>query len=180
MQKDQQTQGDAAELEAIEAKLASLAAREKRLVTLFSYGEMDEQVIRNQIADLRREQIILNERLRSLRPTPRSQPVSIDEARPPRTCQAVARWLDQVDESRKRLALETLQIAVVATREQATVSGVIPLDLPEFFYLATCIGMMTWMYPFGPEAGRIRPGLAGPVTSRNACWASSASSASRR
>jgi hypothetical protein len=31
--------------------------------------------------------------------------------------------------------LEALQITVVAIREQATVSGVIPLDLPEFFIL---------------------------------------------
>jgi hypothetical protein len=43
--------------------------------------------------------------------------------------------LDQADEAKKRLALEALQISVVATREQATVSGMIPLDLPEFFIL---------------------------------------------
>jgi site-specific DNA recombinase len=135
LQNGQQPDADAAEVEAIETKLASLAARETRLVTLYSFGEVDEQVIRTQIAGVRREQIVLNDRLRSLRPAPRSQPVSLDEARLMRTCQAVARWLDQADEARKRLALEALQISVVATREQATVSGVIPLDLPEFFIL---------------------------------------------
>src|SRR4051812_43506136 len=81
MQNDQQAEGDSAELEAIETKLASLAAREKRLVTLFSFGEVDEQVIRSQIADVRREQIVLSDRLRSLRPTPRSHPALIDEVR---------------------------------------------------------------------------------------------------
>ena len=135
MQNDQQADGDAAELEAIEAKLASLAAREQRLVTLFSYGEVDEKVIRTQIADVRREQIVLNDRLRSLRPTSRTLPSSIDEARLMRTCETVANWLYQADDTRKRLALEALQISVVATREQATVSGFIPLDLPEFFIL---------------------------------------------
>jgi hypothetical protein len=61
--------------------------------------------------------------------------VSVDEAQLTRTRQAVARWLDQADEAKKRLASEALQISVVATREQATVSGMIPLDLPEFFIL---------------------------------------------
>jgi hypothetical protein len=130
---EDQPDSDEAEIGAVEAKLASLAAREKRLVTLFSFGEVDEQVIRTQIADLRREPIVLNDRLRSLRPTPRTMPRSIDEARLTRTCHAITRWLDQADETRKRLALEALQISVVATRERVTVSGLIPLDLPEFF-----------------------------------------------
>ena len=52
-----------------------------------------------------------------------------------RTCLAVARWLDQPDDDKKRVALEALQISVVATRERATVSGMLPLDLPEFFIL---------------------------------------------
>jgi len=47
-------------------------------------------------------------------------------------CQAVPRWLDQPDDAKKRITLEALQISVVATREQATVSGVLPLDLPTF------------------------------------------------
>jgi site-specific DNA recombinase len=137
---DSQRDFDEAEIEVIEGKLESLAAREQRLVTLFSYGEVDEKVIRTQIADVRREQVVLNDRLRSLRPTPRIQPVSIDEVRLTRACQAVSRWLDQADETKKRLALEALQISVVATRERATVSGMIPLDLPEFFILPRASG----------------------------------------
>jgi site-specific DNA recombinase len=39
---DDQTEADEGKLEAIKSKLASLAAREKRLVTLFSFGEVDE------------------------------------------------------------------------------------------------------------------------------------------
>jgi len=79
MRNGHQPDADAAELEALETKLASLAAREKRLVTLFSYGEVDEQVVREQIASVRREQTVLNDRLRSLRPVPRPMPVPIDE-----------------------------------------------------------------------------------------------------
>lgn len=132
---DEQTSADDVEIEVVETKLAALAAREQRLVTLFSYGEVDEQVIRAQIADLRREQLVLTDRLRSLRPVPRLLPSPIDEARLTRICEAVGRWLDQADDAKKRLALEALQISVVATREQATVSGMLPLDLPEFFIL---------------------------------------------
>ena len=64
-----------------------------------------------------------------------AMPRSVDEARLTQTCQAVTRWLDQADKARRRLALEAFQISVVATREQATVSGTIPLDLAESFIL---------------------------------------------
>ena len=123
------------EFELSEKKLASLAAREKRLVTLFSYGEVDEQVVREQIAGLRREQNVLNDRLRALRPAPRLLHQTVDEVQLARVCRAVGRWLDEADDEKKRLALEALQISVVATRERATVSGMLPLDLPEFFIL---------------------------------------------
>ena len=92
-------------------------------------------IIRDQIAGLRRQQAVLNQRLRSLRPVPQAMPQTIDEARLAQACGAVARWLYQADEAQRQLALEALQVSVVATREQATVSGVIPLDLPEFFIL---------------------------------------------
>ena len=59
----------------------------------------------------------------------------VDEVQLARVCRAVGRWLDEADDEKKRLALEALQISVIATRERATVSGMLPLDLPEFFIL---------------------------------------------
>jgi len=50
-----------------------------------------------------------------------------------RACQVVDRWLEQADGTDRQRALEALQIAVVATRERGTVSGVIPLEPTEFF-----------------------------------------------
>jgi hypothetical protein len=41
-----------------------LTDRERRLVKLFTFGEVDEQVVRDQIADIRREQCTLQDRLR--------------------------------------------------------------------------------------------------------------------
>jgi hypothetical protein len=62
----------------------------------------------------------------------RAVPHAIDGKLLARACQAVERWLEWADESRRPLALEALQIAIVATREQATVSGVIPVEPSEF------------------------------------------------
>jgi hypothetical protein len=91
--------------------------------------------VREQLTDIRREGGLLEDRLRALRPAPASLPQAIDEGLLARACQAVEHWLDQADQSMRQLALEALQIAIVATREQATVSGVIPVEPPEFFIL---------------------------------------------
>jgi ATP-dependent exoDNAse (exonuclease V) alpha subunit len=98
-------------------------------------GEVDETVVREQMAEIRRERELLQDRLRSLRPAPAMLPDGIDEQLLARACRAVERWLDEADDAKQQLALEALQIAIVATREEATVSGVIPLDVPEFFIL---------------------------------------------
>jgi hypothetical protein len=96
---------------------------------MFSFGEVDDQVIRDQIACLCREQMVLSDRIRSLRPVPRAMHLLIDEARLKCTCRVVARWLDRAHESIWRPILEVFQIAVVATREQTMLRGTIPLDL---------------------------------------------------
>ena len=124
---------DPGEVVAVETRLASHTQRERRLVTLFSFGEVDEQLVREQIAEIRRERAVLEDRLRSLRPAPATPPGEIDEHLLARACEAVDRWLEQAGEAERQLALEALQIAIVATRERATVSGVIPLEPSEFF-----------------------------------------------
>jgi hypothetical protein len=43
--------------------------------------------------------------------------------------------VEQAGEADRQLVLEALQIAVTATREQATVSGVLPLNPAESFIL---------------------------------------------
>ena len=45
--------------------------------------------------------------------------------------EAVAKWLDQADESGEALVLEALQIRVLATVEEARISGVLPTQLPD-------------------------------------------------
>jgi len=43
---------------------------------------------------------------------------------------AVAEWLDRADEPGKALALEALQITVLATVDEARISGVLPTQVP--------------------------------------------------
>ena len=45
--------------------------------------------------------------------------------------EAVAKGLDQADESGKDLVLEALQIRVLATVDEARISGILPTQLPD-------------------------------------------------
>jgi hypothetical protein len=41
-------------------------------------------------------------------------------------------WLENADTERRMMALEALQVAVTATREEAEVTGVLPVEPPVF------------------------------------------------
>jgi hypothetical protein len=106
--------------------------RERRLVRLFSYGEIDETVIHEETSALRRQRQLLQDRRRSLKPEAPALPGGVDEALLARACGVVTRWLDEADDSGRALALEAMQIAIRATREFATVTGTLPLDLQPY------------------------------------------------
>jgi hypothetical protein len=61
---------DPAEIELLEERVGALTHRERRLVKLYSFGEVDEAVVRDGIAEIRREKAALEERLCALRPAP--------------------------------------------------------------------------------------------------------------
>ena len=88
-------------------------------------------MVREGIAEVRCGKAALTERLRTLRPSPPSGFAAIDTTLLERACREVDRWLEQAGDADRQLALEALQIAVTATRGQATVSGVLPLEDPE-------------------------------------------------
>jgi len=124
---------DSEEMSRLEREIASLREREKRLVRLYTYGEVDEEVIREEGAALRRQLDVLEERRRTLD----RQPVHHGERPNPETlervCAAVAEWIDRAaSEEDQTLALEALQLAVGATRETATLTGVLPTEPPQF------------------------------------------------
>ena len=68
-------------------------------------------------------------------------PPSLDTGRTPRLerlnqmrlehiCKGIADWLDRAGESERELSLDVLQVTVEATENEATVSGVLALLLP--------------------------------------------------
>jgi hypothetical protein len=133
--RQRETDADPAELQLLEQRVSSLADRERRLAKLYSFGEVDEAMVRDGMAEIRREKAVLEERLRGLRPVPAPGHGAVDERLLDRACREVDRWLDQAGDAERQLALEALQIGVTATREQATVSGLLPLDPSEFSIL---------------------------------------------
>ena len=116
----------------LEQEIASLKDREKRLVRLYTFGEINDETVRDEGADLRRRREVLEERLTALAPTviPAARPIDRDML--DRACAAVADWLGQAGPEQRMMALEALHVAVTTTREVATVAGVLPVDPPSF------------------------------------------------
>ncbi len=112
----------------LDAQLKSLKKREARLVRLFGYGEVNEDVVETELADIRRQQEVITERLKSLRRLDASAYGAMDEAALHSACTAVGAWLDRAGERDREQVLEALQVSVTATQERATVAGVLPLD----------------------------------------------------
>jgi site-specific DNA recombinase len=120
------------EIQRLEQEQSSLLEREKRLVRLFSLGEVDEDMVRQEATALRRRrsvvEVALGTRKQSL-PAPLS---NIDTKRLEQVCVGVAQWLDRANDEERLLALEALQIAVHATSTTATVTGTLPTGEPPF------------------------------------------------
>jgi site-specific DNA recombinase len=101
---------DATEVTRLERQVASLVEREKRLVRLYGLGEVDEAVVREELAAARRDRALIEAKLRGMqRPNP-LEGSGIDEGQLARTCSAVTRWLDSAGEEDRVLALEALQV----------------------------------------------------------------------
>ena len=116
----------------LEREIASLKDREKRLVRLYTFGEIDDDTVRSEGDDLRRRRQTLEERLTALTPVELPSARPIDPAMLERACALVKGWLENADTERRMMALEALQVAVTATREEAEVSGVLPVEPPAF------------------------------------------------
>ncbi len=123
---------DPDEVERVEGEIKSLKDREARLVRLYSFGEVDEQPVREEGANLRRQRTLLEERLSTLRGSAAPIAGQVDARALSRACAAVANWLDRAGPAERLQALEALQVAIVATREAATVRGVLPVEPPSF------------------------------------------------
>jgi hypothetical protein len=73
------------------------------------------------------EKRVIEERLPSLNTTRVPGPGRLSHM-----CKGIADWLDWAGETERELALDALQVTVEATRDEATVSGVLPVVTPQF------------------------------------------------
>ncbi|MBI4213801.1 MAG: hypothetical protein HY534_05760 [Chloroflexi bacterium] len=129
---ERRAESDGEDSAEIERELETIKDRERRLVKLFTVGDVDEGLIREQSAVLKRQRKLLEDRLSSA--SRRTNPLGgLDTTALSETCSAVADWLDRADEEQSVLALEALQVGIVATREEATIRGFLPLQLPGLF-----------------------------------------------
>ena len=126
------TERDPAEMQQLEAGVASLQKREERLVRLFGYGEVDDTVIRAELSEVRRQHALLAERLDSVKPVEINHFSTIDEAALRSACAMVAERLDGASPEDRERVLEALQVTVTATREEAIVEGVLPIEPSDF------------------------------------------------
>ena len=78
------------------------------------------------------EKRVIEERLASLNTARTPRPGRLNQMRLEHICKGIADWLDRVWESERKLALVALQVTVEATKDEATVSGVLPVDHPQF------------------------------------------------
>src|SRR4051812_16142863 len=112
----------------LEREIASLKDREKRLVKLYTFGEIDDDTVRSEGDELRRRRQVLEERLSALAPVAIASTRPIDPEMLERACGLVKAWLENADTERRMMAFEALQVAVKATREEAEITGVLPVE----------------------------------------------------
>jgi hypothetical protein len=117
------------EIAGVQAEIEALTQREQRLVKLYSLGNVSDEAIQKETEEISRQKSFLVTKLNSLRPNQPILPKDLNPAALQAICQRIGDWLDRADEDNRLLALEALQVNVVACPQCATIRGVIPLEL---------------------------------------------------
>ena len=125
-------QVDLKQIARIESEIASLAEREERLVKLYTLGTVSEQIVQKQSEEISRERAGLEQLLSTLQRPTGFNSKFVDGDLLKQVCLGVTQWLEKADEADKREVLEALQVSVEATASTATLTGVLPLEVPEF------------------------------------------------
>ena len=126
-----ETAVDSGEVERLESEMASLRKREERLVRLFGYDEVDNEVVRSEFRELQRKRELLAEEMDALPRVGSAVDEDIDEGDLRRACGAIAERLNGAGPQDEDLILEAVQLQITATREEVTLEGVLPVDAPE-------------------------------------------------
>jgi hypothetical protein len=127
---------DEDEVARLEQELASLDKREKRLLKLFMVDDISEDAQREEAADLKRQKQAIEVQLQIRRRTRSDALEHVDAARLRLVAQSIEAWLETAGAEEWTQVLEALQISVEATRERATIRGVLPAEVPKLITIA--------------------------------------------
>ncbi len=134
------------EIEKLNRKIKKYSAQEQRMVRLFRLGEVDQDILLDEINQLKRERENDQQQLENYKRTKqeieRLEQTEIDLSK---YCNQVRDNLDNADYQEMREVLDMLDIKVNATPEQISIEGIIPLDSSEATHHSTNIGITTWM-----------------------------------
>ena len=119
------------EAERLESEIATLRAREERLIRLFGYDEVDGDLVRAEFREVQRRRESFAAQLAALE---RPRPIRLDDIDQEalyETCSGIAARLEGADSKQRQLVLEAVQLSVTATRDEVTIEGVLPLESSE-------------------------------------------------
>ena len=122
---------DSEAVERIESEIASLAKREERLVKLFGYDEVDGKIVRAEFREVQRQRQLLAEEMDALPRVGSALDEEVDEGDLRRACGLMVKRLDGAGPEAHALVLEAVQLQITATREELTIEGSLPVDVPE-------------------------------------------------
>ena len=103
---------DRSEVEELNRALAHLEEREKRLVHLYTLGQVSDEAVREEGATIAAEKVILEDQLKDMERPVGFNIHGLDTEQLKRACARVAESLARADGSERTLALEALQIDV--------------------------------------------------------------------
>ena len=118
------------EIARLQRKLRSYDAQQKRLVKLFRHGEVTEDYILDEMNQLKKDREEDEQHLCRLRETKEQlAKLATAEIKLNDFCARVRQNLADCSIEDKRLALDALDIKVVATQDHIEINGAIPIDL---------------------------------------------------
>jgi hypothetical protein len=127
-----EAKADVRRITRLESEIASLAEREERLVRLYTLGNVSDEIVQKQSEEISRERAGLEQLLSTLQRPTGFNSEFVDGDLLKQVCLGVTQWLEKADEADKREVLEALQVSVEATASTVTLTGVLPLAMPEF------------------------------------------------
>ena len=121
---------DEQEIKRLKTILNGLIERESRLIRLYTLGDFDDDMLQKEKAVIAAERIIFEEQMGKLKSPTLPSVDDLDPKSIKSVCKSVAKWLRRANQQEQTLVLEAMQIEVRATKEEITVSGVLPAEIP--------------------------------------------------